>query len=137
MAYQLHPITAAGAAVDPLQSITDVVFVGDDGNPVDIANGGSVAWDDVTGKPETFPVRKAEATSVVTAAAATAPAALTSAAAAGDAPTKVEYDKVVADLAALRSTVASLVTLSNALRTSTNGVINSMREAGLAEGNAS
>jgi hypothetical protein len=38
-----------------------------------------------------------------------APAALTSAAAA-DAPTKVEFDKVVADLVALRTTVGALRT---------------------------
>lgn len=44
-----------------------------------------------------------------------APAALTGAAAAGANPTKAEYDKTVADVVALRSTVAALLTaLKNA-----------------------
>lgn len=95
--------------------------------------GGSVAWDDITGRPETFPVRKAAATNAITASEAAAPAALTSAAAAGDAPTKAEFDKVVADLTAMRTVVAQLVTLANANRTSTNSLIQNMRAAGLAE----
>lgn len=99
--------------------------------------GGSVAWGDITGKPETFPARKASATNAITAAEATAPAALTSAAAAGAAPTKAEFDKVVADLTTLRTVVAQLVTLANANRTSTNSLIQNMRAAGLAEGDAS
>ena len=49
--------------------------------------------------------------SVITqAAVVAAPAALTSAAAAGATPTKAEFDKVVADLTALRTTVANLLT---------------------------
>lgn len=95
--------------------------------------GGSVAWDDITGKPETFPVRKAAATNAITASEAAAPTALTSAAAAGAAPTKAEFDKVVADLTAMHTIIAQLVTLANANRTSTNSLIQNMRAAGLAE----
>ncbi len=95
--------------------------------------GGSVAWDDITGKPETFPVRKAAATNAITASEAAAPTALTSAAAAGAAPTKAEFDKVVADLTAMRTIIVQLVTLANANRTSTNSLIQNMRAAGLAE----
>lgn len=95
--------------------------------------GGSVAWSDITGKPETFPVRKAAATNAITASEAAAPAALTSAAAVGAAPTKAEFDKVVADLTAMRTIIAQLVTLANASRTSTNSLIQNMRAAGLAE----
>ncbi len=95
--------------------------------------GGSVAWGDITGKPETFPVRKAAATNAITASEAAAPAALTSAAAVGAAPTKAEFDKVVADLTAMRTIIAQLVTLANASRTSTNSLIQNMRAAGLAE----
>lgn len=98
--------------------------------------GGSVAWDDITGKPETFPVRKAAATNAITASEAAAPTALTSAAAAGAAPTKAEFDKVVADLTAMRTVVAQLVTLANANRTSTNSLIQNMSAAGLAESDA-
>lgn len=98
--------------------------------------GGSVAWDDITGRPETFPVRKAAATSAITASEAAAPTALTSAPAAGAAPTKAEFDKVVADLTAMRTVVAQLVTLANANRTSTNSLIQNMRAAGLAESDA-
>ena len=60
-------------------------------------------------------VKKAAATSVVTAANATA--------AAGDAPTKAEFDAVVA--------------LANALKTSVNGIINAQRNADQAEGSKS
>ena len=95
--------------------------------------GDSVAWAHITGKPETFPVRKAAATNAPPASEAAAPTALTSAAAAGDAPTKAEFDKVVADLTAMRTIIAQLVTLANANRTSTNSLIQNMRAAGLAE----
>jgi len=49
-----------------------------------------------------------------------APAALTAAASVG-VPTKVEFDKVVVDLAALRTPVAALVTDVAAIRTSLTG----------------
>jgi hypothetical protein len=50
MAYQLHPIKAADALADPLQATTDTVFIGDDGNPIDVgvkqlANMAAIATD--------------------------------------------------------------------------------------------
>jgi len=61
---------------------------------------------------------------------ASAPAALTAAAAATDPPTKVEFDKVVADLTALRTNQAALVTDITALRTTLAAVISGSTGAG-------
>lgn len=70
----------------------------------------SVAWNDVTGKPATFPVTKAAVTASVKAADA--------AQAAGDAPTKAEYD--------------ALVALANETKRQLNAMITAQRAAGLA-----
>lgn len=53
---------------------------------------------------------------------AAAPAAQTSAAAVGSTPTKAEFDKTVADITALRTTVAAAVVDVTAVRTNLTGV---------------
>jgi len=62
---------------------------------------------------------------------ATAPAALTSAAAVGSTPTKAEFDKTVADLAALRTTLAAAVIDLGVERTEVNALLASLRTAAL------
>lgn len=89
------------------------------------------AWADVTGKPATYPVVKAAVTPSVKAADATAPTA-TSVAAAGEAPTKAEFDAVVTQCAELKTTVAALVALANESKTAVNSLITTTRAAGLA-----
>lgn len=41
MAYQLHPVAASDAKADSLQHTTDVVFVDETGNPIDVGSGSS------------------------------------------------------------------------------------------------
>lgn len=62
---------------------------------------------------------------------ATAPAALTGAAAAGGTPTKTEYDKTVADVVALRTTLAAAVVDLGVARTKLNALLASLRTAEL------
>jgi hypothetical protein len=62
---------------------------------------------------------------------ATAPAALTGAAAATNPPTKVEYDKTVADVVALRTTLAAVVVDLGVERTKLNALLASLRTATL------
>lgn len=106
-----------------------VCLVNEDGTPFN--PGASVAWDAITGKPETYPVAKATVTPLIKAADATAPAR-TSADAAGETPTKAEFAAVVAQLAELKTIVTALVTEANETKTQANALINSMRAAGLA-----
>lgn len=39
----------------PGQSFEHVAFFDADGEPIELGGGGAIAWDDVTGKPATFP----------------------------------------------------------------------------------
>lgn len=61
----------------------------------------------------------------------TAPAALTGAAAAGGTPTKTEYDKTVADVVAMRTTIAALVVDVAALRTKLLALQDSLQGGGV------
>jgi hypothetical protein len=67
----------------------------------------------------------------VAAQTATAPAALTGAAAAGGTPTKTEYDKTVADVVALRTTVAALVVDMTAVHVFEVALRTSLRNAAI------
>jgi hypothetical protein len=60
---------------------------------------------------------------------ATAPAALTAAAAAGAAPDKAEFDALLADVTALRTTLAAVVTDATAARTKLNAALGALRSA--------
>jgi hypothetical protein len=60
---------------------------------------------------------------------ATAPAALTAAAAAGAAPDAAEFDALLADVTALRATVAAVVTDAAATRTKLNAALGALRAA--------
>ena len=107
-----------------------VRLVKPDGTP--LAGGtATVAWDAITGKPATYPVAKAAVTASVKAADATAPAK-TSTTAAGETPTKAEFDAVVAQLAELKTVAAALATEANETKRQLNALITSMRAAGLA-----
>nr|DAV64850.1 MAG TPA: Head fiber protein [Bacteriophage sp.] len=55
MAYQIHPVAAAHAVVDPKQVITDMVFVDGNGNPVDVQTGvdGAPSVDSLVGATDT------------------------------------------------------------------------------------
>lgn len=61
--------------------------------------------------------------SAAAALTASAPAALTATAAAGATPTDDEYDALLADVTALRTTVAAVVVDIAAIRTATNAAI--------------
>lgn len=75
----------------------------------------------------------AQAAAVVDQAALTysAPAAQTSAAAAGGTPTKTEFDKTVADITAIRTALVALGVDVGAGRTKTNALLASLRTAEL------
>ncbi|MCH9276102.1 hypothetical protein JS533_007420 [Bifidobacterium amazonense] len=107
-----------------------VRLVKPDGSP--LAGGATtIAWDAITGKPATYPVTKAAVTASVKAADATAPTK-TSAAAAGETPTKAEFDAVVEQLAELKTAIAAVVAEANETKRQLNALITSMRAAGLA-----
>lgn len=66
------------------------------------------------------------------AATASAPAAMTQAAiTGGEPPTEAEFNALRADVAALRGTVAALVTDAAADRAKINAVLDALRDAGL------
>lgn len=62
---------------------------------------------------------------------ASAPAALTATAAAGAAPDDDEFDALLADVTALRTTVAAVVVDLASLRTKVNAALGSLRTANL------
>lgn len=134
MAYQLHPVAASDAKADPLQHTTDVVFVDETGNPIDVGSGssaptigdGAVTTAKIADKAVTagkladgvipaayrLPAATANALGGVklTAFSSTIGNAKTNvAAAAGDAPTKAEYDALKDAYNALASQFNQLI----------------------------
>jgi hypothetical protein len=101
------------------------------------------AWVDVSGKPTTFTpptatatvvggVKQAEVTPLVASGDATAVEAADAVVAAGDTPTKAEFDAVVTELVELRSKHDAELALINELKTKVNSLINNGRSAGQA-----
>lgn len=82
-------------------------------------------------KPVLADATQAAAVADQAALTATAPAALTATAAAGAAPDDDEFDALLADVTALRTTVAALVVDAAATRTKVNALLASLRAAEL------
>lgn len=153
----IGPIYAhlGGKPADSTQEVIDLNLVDGDGNSVTVDTSEGVPDNGVTTAkiadgavtaakiaPGVIPaapspasadkaglVKMAPVVALIKAPGATAPA-LSSAAAAGDAVTKAEFDAVVKQAGELKTAVTALVALSAELKTQLNALINGARAAG-------